>query len=44
VTLEFEGGELNLGIDGKPVGKVHVQQGRASFQVPAGEHTVELAR
>jgi len=44
VTLEFDGGELNLRIDGKPMGKVRVQQGRASFQLPAGEHTVELAR
>jgi len=44
VTLEFEGVELNLEVDGKPAGKVRVQQGRASFQVPAGEHTVELTR
>jgi hypothetical protein len=44
VTREFEDGELDLRIDGKPAGKVSVQQGRASFQLPAGEHTVELAR
>jgi hypothetical protein len=44
VTREFDGGELNLTIDGKPAGKVRVQQGRMSFQLPAGEHTVELAR
>jgi len=44
VTHEFEGGELNLRIDGKPAGKVHGQQGRASFELPAGEHTVELAK
>ncbi|MGA3325658.1 MAG: trehalase family glycosidase [Terriglobia bacterium] len=44
VTLEFGGGELNLRIDGKPGGKVSVQQGRADFQLPGGEHTVELAR
>lgn len=44
VTLEFDGGELDLGIDGKPAGKVRVQQGRASFQLPAGEHSVELGR
>jgi len=44
VTLEFAGGELNLRIDGKPMGKVRVQEGRASFQLPAGEHNVELAK
>jgi hypothetical protein len=44
VTREFDGGELNLAIDGKPAGKMRVQQGRMSFQLPAGEHTVELAR
>jgi hypothetical protein len=44
VTLEFDGGELNLRIDGKPGGKMRVQQGRVSFPLPAGEHTVELAR
>ena len=44
VTREFEGGELNLIIDGKPAGKIGVQQGRGSFQLPAGEHNVELAR
>jgi hypothetical protein len=43
-TREFEDGALNLRIDGKPAGKVRVQQGRASFQLPVGEHTVELAR
>ncbi len=44
VTREFTEGELNLTIDGKPVGKVQVQQGRASFPVAAGEHSIELAR
>ena len=44
VTREFEDGELDLRIDGKPAGKVSVQQGRASFELPAGEHTVELVR
>jgi hypothetical protein len=43
-TFEFDGGDLDLRIDGKPAGKVHAQQGRASFQLPAGEHDVELAR
>ncbi len=44
VTREFEEGVLNLTVDGKPTGKVQVQQGRASFPVAAGEHSVELAR
>ena len=44
VTREFDAGELNFGIDGKPAGKVRVQQSRASFHLPAGEHTVDLAR
>jgi hypothetical protein len=44
VTMEFPDGELNLAIDGKPVGEVRVQQGRANFQLPAGEHTIELAK
>jgi hypothetical protein len=43
-TREFEDGALNLRIDGKPAGKVRVQQGGASFQLPAGEHTVELVK
>jgi hypothetical protein len=44
VTREFASGELNLKIDGKAGGNIGVQQGRASFQVPAGEHNVELAK
>ncbi len=43
-SLEFESGDLNLKIDGKAAGVVHVQRGRASFDLPAGEHRVELAR
>ncbi len=43
-TREFEGGELNLQVDGKPAGKVRVQQGGASFQLTAGEHSVAMAR
>ena len=43
VTQEFDDGVLTLGIDGKPAGKLLVQKGRVSFQVPEGEHTVELA-
>ena len=44
VTQEFDDGVLTLGIDGKPAGKLLVQKGRVSFQVPEGEHTVELAK
>jgi hypothetical protein len=43
-TRELDEGDWNLKVDGKPTAKVHVQQGRASFQLPAGEHAVELAR
>ncbi len=41
-TWEFQSGEINLRIDGKPAGKIRVQQGQASFEVPAGQHTVDL--
>jgi hypothetical protein len=44
VTREFEGGELNLQVDGNAAGKVRVQQAGASFQLTAGEHNVGLAR
>jgi hypothetical protein len=43
-TAEFDAGDLYLKIDGKPVAKVSVSQGRATFGVPAGEHAVELGR
>ncbi len=43
-TLEFDSGELNMKVDGKATGVVHVQHGRASFDLPAGEHRVELER
>lgn len=65
-TLEFDSGELNVKIDGKPSGVLRVQpytasvpalmkpenlklqagetRGRASFDVPAGEHSIELSR
>jgi len=43
-TMEFAAGDLNLRVDGRPAGRVHVQEGRANLQVPAREHIVELAR
>jgi hypothetical protein len=43
-TAEFEAGDLYLRIDNKPGVKVSVSQGRASFDVPAGEHSVTLTR
>jgi hypothetical protein len=43
-TLEFDSGEATLRIDGKAAGRVKVREGRGSFQLPAGEHTVELSR
>jgi hypothetical protein len=43
-TAEFDSGELSLKIDNKPVGKLSVTRGAASFDVAAGEHSVELAR
>jgi hypothetical protein len=43
-TAEFGAGDFHLNIDRKPVAKVSVSEGRAAFDVPAGEHTVELAR
>jgi hypothetical protein len=43
-TREFDGGELNLEVDGKPAGKVRVVRGGASFQLPAGKHDVALKR
>jgi hypothetical protein len=43
-TAEFDSGELSPKIDNKPAGKLSVTRGAASFDVPAGEHTVELAR
>jgi len=43
-TAEFDAGDLYLKIDGKSVVKLSVSQGRATFDVPAGEHAVELAK
>jgi hypothetical protein len=43
-TLEFDSGEATLRIDGKAAGRVEVREGRGSFRLPAGEHTVELSK
>jgi hypothetical protein len=43
VTMaEFDSGEFTLRIDGETVGTARVRQGRSTFDVPAGEHLVEL--
>ena len=42
-TSEFDGGDFYLRIDKRPARKVSVRQGRATFDVPAGERIVELA-
>jgi hypothetical protein len=42
-TLEFESGDVAIRIDGKAAGRVQVREGRGSFQVPAGEHMIELS-
>ena len=43
-TEEFASGSLLLKIDGKQSGRIAVQDGKASFSVPAGEHEVELRK
>ncbi len=43
-TLEFDAGDLKMKIDGQAAGVLHALHGRASFDVPAGEHSVELSR
>jgi len=43
-TAEFDSGELSLRIDGKAAGRASVRQGRRTFDVPAGEHVVELGK
>jgi hypothetical protein len=45
VTIaEFDSGVLNLRIDGKVEKKVSVGKGRAHFNIPAGEHAIELTK
>jgi len=41
-TTEFDSGSLELRVDGKPMGAIAVQQGRATFTLAAGEHAVQL--
>jgi hypothetical protein len=43
-TAEFESGEVNLRIDGKAARKVGMARGLGRFDVPSGEHMVELAK
>jgi hypothetical protein len=43
-TAEFDNGPLFLKIDDRPAERLRVTRGAASFDVSAGEHTVELAR
>jgi hypothetical protein len=41
-TAEFDSGSFELKVDGKPVGAIAIQQGRATFVLAAGEHAIEL--
>jgi len=41
-TSEFDSGSLELKVDGKSMGAIPVQQGRATFTLAVGEHTVQL--
>jgi hypothetical protein len=43
-TSEFDSGEARLRIDGKAAGKVSVTRGSGRFDVPGGEHSVELSK
>jgi hypothetical protein len=43
-TSEFASGEFSLKIDGKATGRIIVRQGRGSFEIPPGEHSVELGK
>ncbi len=43
-TAEFDSGEVNLRIDGRAAGKVGMARGLGRFDVPGGEHIVELAK
>ena len=44
VTREFESGDFNLKIGGKPAGRVSVRQGLGKLSLPMGEHEVELLK
>ena len=43
-TREFDSGQFNLSIDGKSAGKITIRNGLGDFDVPAGEHIVQLSR
>ena len=43
-SAEFGSVELELKIDGKLINKLKVQDGRVGFDVPAGEHEIELVK
>jgi len=43
-AAEFDSGDLRLMIDGKAAGRLSVQDGRAIFDLPPGEHAVELLK
>jgi hypothetical protein len=43
-TAEFEFGEVSLRIDGKEAGKVGLTGSLGRFDVPSGEHRVELSK
>jgi len=43
-SSEFDSGDLNLKIDKKPARKIHVRQGHMMFEIPAGEHVVEIGK
>ncbi len=41
-TAEYDSGSFELKIDAKPEGTIAIRQGRASFELTAGDHTVQL--
>ena len=43
-TAEFDSGEVSLRIDGRAAGKVGIARGLGRFDVPSGEHIVELVK
>ena len=43
-TAEFDSGEVNLRIDGRAAGKVGMARGLGRFDVPGGDHIVELVK
>ncbi|MGD0325776.1 MAG: trehalase family glycosidase [Terriglobia bacterium] len=43
-TSEFDSGEFSLKIDSRATSRIIVRQGRGSFDIPPGEHSVELGK